>query len=213
MITKNDAIIRIVIISCIIIFIIAFLTIPCLSSLLDYYLCDDVENINSESLKDDNTVKVRFNSVLHLFGQDKLYYMEHFSENYYLLRIDDEHFLYVHIPTANVEFWTGVPVFEKLSEALAYKPEKDYTLIARVKEFSPEMKEQLKDSVTYFTDKDFKKISNPEITNLEIYLDIFILKQVHIRLIGSSIFLIILIFLLVKMIHRYKELKSEGRFD
>ena len=187
MITKNDAIIRIVIISCIIIFIIAFLTIPCLSSALDYYLCDDVENINSESLKDDNTVKVRFNSVLHLFGQDKLFYMKYFSENYYLLRIDDEHFLYV--------------------------PEKDYTLIARVKEFSPEMKEQLKDSVTYFTDKDFKKISNPEITNLEIYLDIFILKQVHIRLIGSSIFLIILIFLLVKMIHRYKELKSEGRFD
>ena len=209
MITKNGAMVRIVVISVIAVLIMAFLTVPSLISILDYNFYDEAESINSENMTEGNTVKVRFNCVLHLFGHDKMYYMKYFSENYYLLRIDETHFLYVHIPTKNITFWKGVPLFENLSQALNYKPEKEYVLIAKVKKFSPEMKEQLKESIAYYADEDFNKINDPSVTNLNLYLDIYIIKQVYIRLIGSGVFLIALIFLLIRTVRKYKELKNE----
>jgi len=100
-------------------------------------------------------------------------------------------------------------LFENLSTALEYTSEKEYVLIGKVKGFSNEMKEQLKYSVTSFTDKDYKTISNPEITNLDVYLDICIIKRDYIKLAVSSILLVILIFLFFKILQKYKELKND----
>ena len=47
--------------------VVIFLTIPSISEILRYYFCDDVEDIHSQVLKEDKTVKVMFDCVISVF--------------------------------------------------------------------------------------------------------------------------------------------------
>ena len=163
--TKKDQIIKMSITAVIAFLIVIFLTIPSLSEILGYYFCDDVEDIHSQVIKEDKTVKVRFDSVISVFDIKSMYYMKYFSENYYLLRIGKDRYIYVHIPTADIDFWKGVPLYKNPSEAPEFSGEKKYALIGEVRKFSEGDKEQLLESVNSQALQDYARIINENIRN------------------------------------------------
>ena len=169
--TKKDQILKMSIIAAIAFLVVVFLSIPSISQILGYYFCDVVEDIHSPVLKEDKTVKVQFDSVISVFDIKSMYYMKYFSENYYLLRIGEDKYIYVHIPTADINYWKGVTLYKNPSEVSEYNEEKKYTLIGKVREFSSEDKEQLLDSVNSKVLKDYTRIINEGMTNLDIYVD------------------------------------------
>ena len=210
--TKKDQIIKMSIIAVIALLILFFLTIPAISEILGYYFCDDVEDIHSPMLKEDKTVKVRFDSVISVFDIKSMYYMKYFSENYYLLRIGADKYIYVHIPTADIDFWKGVTLYKNPSEAAEYNGEKKYALIGKVKRFSAEEKEQLLDSVNSKALQDYARIINEEMTNLDLYVDVTYVKRELIFVAIEVVVLFVLTWIFLKSFQKYKELKMEEDF-
>ena len=204
--TKKDQIVKMSIIGIIAFFIVAFLTIPSISEILGYYFCDDVEDIHSPVLKEGKTVKVRFDSVIGLFDIKSMYYMKYFSENYYLLRIGKDKYIYVHIPTADIEFWKGVTLFKNPSEASEYNGNNKYALIGKVRSFTAKEKEELLDSVNSKALQDYNRIINEEMTNLDLYVDVTYVKREWIFVAIEIGVLMVLAWMFLKTFQNYKEL-------
>ena len=207
--TKKDQIVKMSIIGVIAFFIVAFLTIPSISEIFEYYFCAEVEDIHSLELKEDKTVKVRFDCVISVFDIKSMYYMKNFSENYYLLRIGEDKYIYVHIPTADIYFWEGVTLYKKPSEASEYNGEKKYALIGKIKKFSGENKEQLLDSVNSNVMQEYAGIIDQKMTNLDIYVDVINIKRELIFVAIEIGALVVLAWIFLKTFQKYKELKME----
>ena len=207
--TEKDQIVKMSIIAVIVFMVVIFFTIPGISEVMGYYFCDNVEDIRSPMLKDDNTVKVRFDSVISVFDIQSMYYMKYFSENYYLLRVGEDEYIYVRIPTADINFWEGVTLYKNPSEAAEYNGEKKYALIGKIKRFSAEDKERLLDSVNSGALQEYDRIINEEMTDPDIYVDVINIKKDLILLSVETVFLLILAWAFIKSFNRYKELKTE----
>ena len=210
--TKKDQIIKMSITAVIAFLIVIFLTIPSLSEILGYYFCDDVEDIHSQVIKEDKIVKVRFDSVISVFDIKSMYYMKYFSENYYLLRIGKDQYIYVHIPTADIDFWKGVTLYKNPSEAAEFSGEKKYALIGRVRKFSEEEKEKLLESVNSQALQDYARIINDEMTNLDFYVDVTYVKRELIFVAIEIVVLFVLAMIFLKALKRYKEIQMEDDF-
>ena len=138
--------------------------------------------------------------------------MKYFSENYYLLRIGKDRYIYVHIPTADIDFWKGVPLYKNPSEAPEFSGEKKYALIGEVRKFSEEDKEQLLESVNSQALQDYARIINEEMTNLDFYVDVTYVKRELIFVVIEIVGILILAWVFLKTLRKYKELKIEDEF-
>ena len=138
--------------------------------------------------------------------------MKYFSENYYLLRIGKDRYIYVLIPTADIDFWKGVPLYKNPSEAPEFSGEKKYALIGEVRKFSEEDKEQLLESVNSQALQDYARIINEEMTNLDFYVDVTYVKRELIFVALEIIGVLILAWVFLKTLRKYKELKIKDEF-
>ena len=138
--------------------------------------------------------------------------MKYFSENYYLLRIGKDRYIYVHIPTADIDFWKGVPLYKNPSEAPEFSGEKKYALIGEVRKFSEEDKEQLLESVNSQALQDYARIINEEMTNLDFYVDVTYVKRELIFVAIEIVGILILAWVFLKTLRKYKELKIKDEF-
>ncbi len=207
--TKKDQILKMSIIAIIVFSVVTFLTIPSLSKILWYYFCDEVEDIHSQALEEDKTVKVPFDCVISIFDIKSTHYTKYFSENYYLLRIGADQYVCVHIPTADTKFWKGVTLYHNPSEALVFNGEKKFALIGKVETFSAEEKEHLLNTVNANALQDYTKMINGEMTNPDIYVDLIYIDRELIFVAIESVVLLVFVILFLKVFRKYKEMKTE----
>ena len=207
--TKKDQIIKMSVIGIIAALVLVFFAIPTISEIFGYYFCDNVEDIHSPALKEDKTVKVRFDSVISVFDIKSMYYMKYFSENYYLLRIGEDKYLHVRIPTADIAYWKGVTLYKKPSEALDFNGDKKYALIGKIKRLSDEEQDQLLQSVNKAALQDYEMIISEDMTNPDLYIDVINIKKELIFVAIECAVLLILAWIFIKSLQKYKELEAD----
>ncbi|MBR4345100.1 MAG: hypothetical protein IKP88_20745 [Lachnospiraceae bacterium] len=206
--SKSGLIVKMVIISIITSVIIIFFAFPGVSNIFRYYFPDTAHDIHSEAFSEDNTVKVPFDCVLSVFEIKSMYYIRNLSENYYLLRLKDNRFVYVHIPTADISYWSGVTLFYQPKEAIEYKAEEGYALIGKVKKFTEEEKKQLLTALNSEVYGDYVQMNEAGFTNPDIYIDVIYLKKELIFAVVEIIILLILIRAFIKTFRKYREIES-----